>query len=829
MIRHYYLCLFLGILSAVQAEPFIEARQAFQFGYFEQTISQWQTVLATTSTPSKQLAAWLGMARAYRQLGLYKKALNSLNTALPIAEQTGNLNYHTLLLAELSKLHLSKGEKEYGNALQYAEQALEMGEKTNNRLILADVLRHQGNVLTVEYDYEGAIDVYRQALDKIPPTLRKIGSPETLSDFPLSREEMIALSGNILISLAQATLLLDKENVENFADKKQAFKKSIVALESAFQATQNWQPATYSYSQTFALITLSQIAQQVQAHLDEASVQLTRITYHALNAAQKMAEELNNPVAKAFSYGYLGKLYQQAKRYNEALFLTRQAIFFAQQTRKQPFLYVWQRQMGHIYKAQSNQDSAIKAYQQAVTNFRPVQFQMATTGYLNITQTFREKTAPLYFELADLRLQKARATQNVSLRENLLRQARKTIEGFKEAELQDYFQSECLNFGTDCAEWQQILDAQTAVLYPILLPDRLELLLEQRDNLIQATVPVSEKKLRSQVNSFLLSITSHPNQEELSRTRNQQVAIDTQPDEMHCTFGTWNGEMPEEIKMSEQEFFQPAQKLYSWLIEPLLPHLQNIKTLVIVPDGILRTMPFSALHDGKQFLIQKYALAILPSLCVKESPIPLASDKILLGGLSEAVQGFSALPCAQVELNALQQLYDKVPEPLLNETFTVHNLNRNIKENSYSILHIASHGQFNADLESTFILTYEDKLTMDKLERLISFTKIGNKQPLELLTLSACETAVGDDLAALGLAGVALKAGAKTAFASLWKVDDEATPAVVIEFYRQLRNPGISKAVALQKAQNFILTNKQYAHYRHPYYWSAFLLIGQWL
>ena len=125
-------------------------------------------------------------------------------------------------------------------------------------------------------------------------------------------------------------------------------------------------------------------------------------------------------------------------------------------------------------------------------------------------------------------------------------------------------------------------------------------------------------------------------------------------------------------------------------------------------------------------------------------------------------------------------------------------------------------------------MTYDGKLTLDKLERLLSLTTVQGK-PVDLLTLSACETAVGNERSALGLAGVALRAGVKSAVASLWQVDDEATPVVIIEFYRQLQNPNLSKAKALQQAQIKLLTDDNYVHYQHPYYWSAFLLIGNWL
>jgi CHAT domain-containing protein len=99
-------------------------------------------------------------------------------------------------------------------------------------------------------------------------------------------------------------------------------------------------------------------------------------------------------------------------------------------------------------------------------------------------------------------------------------------------------------------------------------------------------------------------------------------------------------------------------------------------------------------------------------------------------------------------------------------------------------------------------------------------------QSVELLTLSACQTAAGDDRAALGLAGVAVKAGARSAVATLWFINDQASSQLVTEFYRQLQNPEISKAQALQQAQLMLVNDRRY---QHPGYWSPFLLIGNWL
>ena len=141
------------------------------------------------------------------------------------------------------------------------------------------------------------------------------------------------------------------------------------------------------------------------------------------------------------------------------------------------------------------------------------------------------------------------------------------------------------------------------------------------------------------------------------------------------------------------------------------------------------------------------------------------------------------------------------------------------------MVHIASHGQFEGDPRKTFLLTYDGKLTMNALESFIKLSRY-REEPIELLTLSACRTAAGDDRAALGLAGVAVKAGARSALATLWYINDQASSVLVIEFYRQLSQPEMSKAKALQAAQQRLFADPRY---RHPGYWSPFLLIGNWI
>ena len=817
-LKRYLYPLLLICSLAAQSQPLTEAKQAFHQGNYEQAMLHWQTVLNANPTSKVRQEAILNIARIYRYLGIYAKALTTLNTA--IAQAGDDKAYKALLINELSKLRMSQGDKGIEPAIKHGEQALAMARAANNPLVLAKVLNHWGNLLTTEYDYEEAQKAYSEALEVLAKPVANSSFQETTTG------EIKALRGKILINQAKTLYFLDVDGAHQYTDASQAFKGSIAALQSALQTTQNWPDV---YSQVLGLINISQVAQKIQQRFTQPSAQLTAIAYQALTTARTVAERLNHPTAKAYASGFLGQLYERAKRYDEALTLTRQAQFFTQQAREKLFVsYLWQWQIGRILKAKGDNLKAITAYQNAIENFQPVRSEMTSTGYFNIwEQTFRESAAPIYFELADLLLQQARNTSVATKREKLLQQARTVIEQFKEAELQDYFQSDCIDTHNECGDLAKILDGQTAILYPIPLPDRLELLLQKRDSLVQATVFTPEKTLRSKITSFLSPLRHHPNLDELERSRGLRAAAGKEANEELCT-PSLRGSKPQSVTKAARTFAEPAQKLYDWLIKPLHSHLQGIETLVIAPDGALRTIPFSALHDGKQFLIQKYALAVTPSLCFSEQSMSSKETKqILLAGLSEAVQGFSSLPCAKYELESLHTLFSKMSNPLLNKDFITEKVSTDIKQTEYSIVHIASHGQFSANLKNTFVLTYDDKLSMDQLERLMGLATV-KERPVDMLTLSACETAVGDDRAALGLAGVALKAGVKTALASLWKVDDEATPAVVIEFYQQLRN-SISKAKALQKAQIMMLTDKNYVRYQHPYYWSAFLLIGNWL
>lgn len=739
-------------------------------GHFEKAIHHWQAALdLDNSKPSKNLEIMMQLSQAYQALGLSQQALTTLSQAELLSEQLPKplAPKNRLILAKLfvTKSDISLATRKDIQARFYADKSLNLLPLDAPALIRATVLNNLGNVLTVEAYYAKAVKIYGDAVDLAQ----------------LAKNAL--LSGRILINMAYAYSKKGQWNA---------------TLRSLLLAQQQFLSLGPGYAKTFGLISVGELALRfldVKRPIQNLNNKIQLIVYNTLNTTITQAKNLDNPRLISYSYGFLAHLYETQQRYKEALNLTRQAIFYAkldntsfftQQDQASEILYRWQWQLGRLFKALKQTNKAIEALKDAVRSLQPIRFEM-TIGYRRTEQSFRERVGPVYFELADLLLQ--RAEQNHTQQQHDLTQTFDTIERFKTAELQDYFQDDCV-IHTQLKQTTLLneLTPNTAIIYPIMLPTRTAILLSLQSGIQQFSLPITASRMKDEVNEFRFELEAD----------------------------------------NTTLFLDYAKRLYDWLIAPLSTSLkaQGIDTLIIVPDGVLRTIPFAALHDGKQFLIQKYAVVTTPGLTLTESKVfNRAEAKILLNGLSESVQGYSGLANVRSEINAISGFYpSRNVTQLLNQDFTVNKFSETLKSDIYSILHLASHSQFDSDPHKTFLLTYDGKLRVSQLEALIRLSE-RRQEPLELLTLSACQTAVGDDQAALGLAGIALKAGAKSALASLWFIDDKATSILMTKFYQQLQQKGLSKAKALQTAQQYLLG---YYRYRHPAYWSPFLLIGDW-
>lgn len=322
---------------------------------------------------------------------------------------------------------------------------------------------------------------------------------------------------------------------------------------------------------------------------------------------------------------------------------------------------------------------------------------------------------------------------------------------------------------------------------------------------------------------------------------------------------SFHNEITNPRNLHTDSYLNQAQQLYNWIIKPFDEDLkaERIDTILFCLGKGLRTLPIAALHDGNQFLVEKYSLSIIPAFNLIDSNYtPIQDAKVLAMGASEfEMQG--SLPAVPVELSTIvdagvmenistQNFSRGWPgELFLNQDFTLDNLRNQLKSKSFNIIHLATHAEFRPGKpENSYIQFWDTQLHLDDMKDLS-----WNNPPAELLVLSACQTAVGDQDVELGFAGLALQAGVQSALASLWYVSDIGTLALMSEFYEQLKTAP-TKAETIRQTQikmirgDVRLTGERLkisrgeiplppsfptfgkTDFSHPFYWSGFTLIS---
>lgn len=502
------------------------------------------------------------------------------------------------------------------------------------------------------------------------------------------------------------------------------------------------------------------------------------------------AKTLSDPKAESLALGTLGKLYKQTQQWSEARNLTQQALILSQRANAADISYSLQWQLAQVLTQQGEMEKAIAANQQAVNILQSLRSDLAAMNS-DVRFSFQEQIEPIYRHLVSLLLQlppDQGGDRGVS--QDNLKQARNVIESLQLAELENFFRLACLN--TKAEQIDTVIekdDRTAAIIYPIILPDRLAVIVSLPGQpLSQYSTELSQAQVEETIS-------------ELRQTMNPAL--------------------------SNKQRLSLSQTVYDWLIRPVEAQLseQGIKTLVFVLDGVLRNVPMTALHDGQQYLIEKYSVALTPGLQLLE-PRSLKQLQLrsLTGGLSKARQGFSALSAVAEEV---EQISTNIPSQVfLNETFTSTALENKISTVPATVVHLATHGQFSSKPEDTFLLTWDGRLNLNALSELLQAREQKTSEPIELLVLSACQTATGDKRAALGLAGLAVRSGVRSTIATLWSVNDKSTAEVMMEFYHHLVQTNGNRAEALRQAQLSLLNQKKY---QHPYYWAAFVLVGNWL
>src|SRR3989441_2096669 len=617
-----------------------EALKSYQRGAFEEAAAGWTEAARLYEQAGKlneQSEALIFLTQAYQSMGHYIKALQSLQAASALVERTGDRSKMARIKGIAGTLYLASGQPE--DASRNLKEGLQLAKEAGNAGLAAVILNDRGNVLASQKKYDEALAAYTESISLAQAT------------------ENHALLVQVLINAATASLQSGRH--QDARDRLDQALKQVRALED-------------SYDKAYSLISIGLTYNNLRPHLPDTNGALMLQAFESLNEAVKVAAAIENPRAASYAWGYLGSLYETERRYEEALDLTRRAVMAAQQAVAPEALYRWYWQTGRLFKALGKREDAIAAYRLAVPALQSIRPEMLLTSGAEPPH-FRESVGPLFFELADLLLQQAASIEERARSEPYLREARDAIEQFKVAELRDYFRDECVDAARTRVKGLETVSRTAAVVYPILLPDRLEILVSLATGLQRVSVPVKAENLTQEIRAFRKKLE----------------------------------------KRTTQEYLPYAQQLYGWLIRPIEPVLASlpIDTLVFVPDGPLLTIPMAALHDGKQFLISRYAVAITPGLTLTDPrPLKRKAIKALSVGLTESVRNFPPLPNVAEELDAIQRLYPGTL--LLNKEFLVPRVEKELTEGLCTIMHVASYRQLQDSSVSKAVALQRAQLKM---------------------------------------------------------------------------------------------------------------------
>ena len=805
------LLLWPSLCRALDTDP---ALAAYANGSYQTAIDQWHRLLTVTSDRPTQIQLHTNLAKAHHQLGQFDRAIDHWKKAIELSRE--NPQTTISLLLEEAQSYDRLGQPRQALARTSAAQALLNTHP--NALLSAAAQGTQAQSLIALGELDPAIDLLTQAVQTVQTA--QSSSAKTIAaalwnnlgnahirrrDRDNNRAIVATQDGNVPETkrLRQSATLDQKLATQAYRQSSLLAQNPIARLTPQINAQSNLQSNGPSNAQrlpeTITQTLTAQPPSRAKIYALLALTPNTNLTPTAAKQAEQRllqaiedAQQLGDLHSLSYALGTLGHLYENQGDQTRALATTRQALNTAQQIRALDSLYRWQWQLGRLLP---DAPSAKVQYRDAIATLQTLRADLLTTPR-DSQLDLRDAVEPLYRELIALLV--ATPTQ-AHLIETI-----DTLERLKLTELQNFYGDDCIQILQETLP-PELLQSRRAPTLPSLKPGTLA---------IYTIVLKTETLLLTQTPSGTL---------QLHRIAIDESQLQTQMQRLRYTL--------EDV--STERYRTESARAYDLLIRPIAPALQDpqIKTLIFVNDGVLRNIPMGALSDGKKFLIEDKAIATTLSLYLTNTPrspkaqhklqrtLQPTSQRTLIFGLTNPSQPFNPLPQVAAETANVQTLTKGTR--FLDSDFTLNRLTRELQNNDYDTLHLATHGRFGSDAKTTFLVTHDGRITLDQIEAILR----QNNRTLSLLVLSACETATGNDRAALGIAGVAIRTGVQSTLASLWFINDAETVPLITEFYRQRQNPSISKAEALRQAQLKLLADPQT---QHPALWAAFTLIGNW-
>ena len=820
---------------ATTPQQLLEQGEAlYQAGRFTEAVNVLQEAVRIYQRESNNLAqaaALTNLSLVYQQLGSWKEAYATIDNSLNLLgwdeiNQKLNVNNPKSELLEIlaqtlniqGELQLAQGQTDA--SIKTSQQAEQIWKKLADTAGVTRSRINQAQALRVAGFYRRSLNILNEVSQQLisqPDSPVKVTALRSLGNVLQQLGELELSQKNLQQSLEIAQRLqlpletsLTEFSLGNTARSLSYIKDAIAHYKNAAKIAPNPLAKVQALINQLSLLVENERIIEAKSLIPIIQSQLPNLPtnqagiYARINFAhilttignkKDIAEMLASSVqqakiigderAESYALGSLGEVYEQNQQLQEAQDLTQQGLFLAEKIDASDIAYRLEWQLGRLLKAQGNIPAAISAYDAAVTTLQSLRSDLVGVNR-DVQFNFRDRIEPLYRQSVELILQeKGQGKPDLD-------KARQRMEALQVAELDNFFREACLS--NQFVVVDKVVDRDnpnTAIFYPIILDNYLEIIIK---------LP----------NQPLIHKTSQVNRQQVEQVITKIRETIVEPD-------------------ANQKFKAASQQLYNWLIKPVETDLKNSKvnTLVFIPDGLLRNIPMSALYDGALYLVQKYSIAISPGLQLF-TPKPLAQKKLnaLAGGLSQPPKNekFAALPYVKDELKFIQKSGVSTTI-LLNEDFRSTTLEKTINTEPFKVVHLATHGQFSSKAKDTFILASDGRINVSELDSLLKSREQKRTEPVELLVLSACETAAGDNRAALGLAGVALRAGARSTLASLWQIGDNSTALFIQEFYHQLVT-GKTTAEALRFAQLKLLGTREY---NRPMYWAPYVIVGNWL
>jgi CHAT domain-containing protein len=719
-----------------------EASLLLYNGKVEAALDKWQQAqkyYEQAGDLQGSLGSQINQAQALQQLGFNRRArqqLEAINTKL-----TGlpDSDLKVTALRALGIALQATGDRSSAPVLQ---SSLTVAKQLNNQTDVSPTLLSLGKIAVADGQMETALDYFEQAESNTQNPTEKLQA-----------------------RLSQLQLLVEQGQSKASGDQAIVLAKG---LHRDLMAAAPSRPALYTAINFVSTLNDLDNPSQLVPLAD-----LAGLLAHVVQSAQS-TQDLS---AEAYALNQWGRLYDRTQQHGEAKAVTNRSLEIARRLGADNIIAQSAWQMGRIAKTRNQRTEALGYYKEAVQSLQAIRGDLVAVNQ-DMQFSYRESVEPVYREMVALLLDGGQPGQAE------LTQARDIVESLQVAELDNFFREACL----DKARQIDQVDPTATVVYPIILPDRLAVILSTAGQPLRYySVTQSKEETERVVAAMYRSLSPVDN---------------------------------------AQDRLAQSQKLYDWLIRPAEQDnaLKDTKNLVFVLDGHLRNLPMAALHDGKQYLIEKYAVTLSPGLQLMASQSKTTDQaKVVIAGISDARSGFAALPGVETEVKTISNTLSS--STLLNQQFTGLALANQVKNSNANIVHLATHGQFSSRMEDTFLLTWDGRVNVKELSELLRSREGDRAKAIELLVLSACDTAAGDDRAALGLAGLAVKSGARSTIATLWPVKDKAASLLMTQFYSNLKNKNFTKAEALRQAQLHLI---QKTDFREPFFWSGVVLVGNW-